>query len=86
MNASVDFMELAEEALKEHGKLRYVVSLLYHEDLAERLRAALALGEITRRNPELMLQRWVRIFRSFDDTMSCWGVAEALAEIACNLP
>ena len=77
---------LVEEALRDHAKLRHIVSLLYHEDMAERLRAALALGEITRRNPELMLQRWVRIFRSFDDTMSCWGVAEALAEIARNLP
>ncbi len=33
-----------------------------------------------------MRQRWERIFRSFDDTMSCWGVAEALSEIARNLP
>jgi hypothetical protein len=33
-----------------------------------------------------MKQRWERIFRAFDDTMSCWGAAEALAEVARNLP
>ncbi len=81
-----DYTGLVEEALRDHGKLRHIVSLLYHENMAERLRAALALGEITRRDPELMRQRWERIFRSFDDTMSCWGVAEALSEIARNLP
>ncbi len=81
-----DYTGLVEEALRDHGKLRHIVSLLYHENMAERLRAALALGEITRRDPELMKQRWERIFRSFDDTMSCWGVAEALSEIARNLP
>jgi hypothetical protein len=86
MNKTPDFTSLVEEALKDHGKLRNIVSLLYHEDMAERLRAALALGEITRRDPELMLQRWQRIFRAFDDTMSCWGVAEALSEIARNMP
>lgn len=86
MNNIPNIAPLVEEALKDHGKLRNIVSLLYHEDMAERLRAALALGEITRRDPELMLQRWQRIFRAFDDTMSCWGVAEALAEIARNMP
>jgi hypothetical protein len=77
---------LVDEVIKDHRKLRNIVSLLYHEDMAERLRAALALGGITRRDPELMQQRWQRIFRSFDDTMSCWGVAEALSEIARNMP
>ncbi len=86
MTSIPDFTSLADEAIKDHGKFRHIVSLLYHEDMVERLRAALALGEITRRDPELMRQRWERIFRSFDDTMSCWGVAEALAEIARNLP
>lgn len=86
MNNIPNIAPLVEEALKDHGKLRNIVSLLYHEDMAERLRAALALGEITRRDPELMQQRWQRIFRAFDDTMSCWGVAEALAEIARNMP
>lgn len=81
-----DFTTLVDETLKDHKKLRHIVSLLYHEDMAERLRAALALGEITRRDPELMKQRWERIFRTFDDTMSCWGVAEALSEIARNMP
>jgi hypothetical protein len=33
-----------------------------------------------------MKQRWERIFGSFDDTMSCWGAAEALGEIAMNMP
>ena len=86
MNNIPDITVLIEEAIKDHRKLRNIMSLLYHEDMAERLRAALALGEITRRDPELMRQRWERIFRSFDDTMSCWGVAEALAEIARNMP
>lgn len=27
-----------------------------------------------------------RIFYAFDDTMSCWGVAEGLGEIARNMP
>lgn len=86
MNNIPNIAPLVEEALKDHRKLRNIVSLLYHEDMAERLRAALALGEITRRDPELMQQRWQRIFRAFDDTMSCWGVAEAMAEIARNMP
>ena len=86
MTNTPDITPLVDEALKDHRKLRNIVSLLYHEDMAERLRAALALGEITRRDPELMQQRWERIFRAFDDTMSCWGVAEALAEIARNMP
>jgi hypothetical protein len=33
-----------------------------------------------------MQRKWERIFRSFDDTMSCWGAAEALGEIARNMP
>src|SRR5512143_1196397 len=86
MNNIPNIAPLVDEALKDHRKLRNIVSLLYHEDMAQRLRAAQALGEITRRDPELMKQRWERIFRSFDDTMSCWGVAEALAEIARNMP
>jgi len=81
-----DFASLVEEALKDHSKLRHIVSLLYSEDMAQRFKAAQALGEITRRDPELMRQRSDRIFRAFDDTMSCWGVAEAMAEIARNLP
>ena len=57
MAETVEITSLVEEALRDHTKLRHIVSLLYHEDMAERLRAALALGEITRRNPALMLQR-----------------------------
>ncbi|MCL5024501.1 MAG: hypothetical protein M1497_14270 [Nitrospirae bacterium] len=77
---------LAEGAIRDHRKLRAIVSLLYGEKMEERLVAAKALGEIARRVPDLMRQRWERIFRAFDDTMSCWGAAEALGEIARNLP
>ncbi len=72
--------------MRDHRKLRNIISLLYDEDMGQRLIAAKALGEIARREPELMKQRWERLFRAFDDTMSCWGVAEALGEIARNLP
>jgi hypothetical protein len=77
---------LVEGALKDHRRLRNIVSLLYDEDMARRFTAAKALGEVARRDPELMKQRWERIFRAFDDTMSCWGAAEALGEVARNLP
>ncbi len=77
---------LVEEAIRDHGRLRNIISLLYDVDLAQRFCAAKALGEIARRAPELMKQKWERIFRAFDDTMSCWGAAEALGEVARNLP
>jgi HEAT repeat protein len=77
---------LIEQALQDHGKIRKIVALLYDEDMTLRFAAAKALGEIARREPELMERRWMRIFKSFDDTMSCWGVAEALGEIAMNMP
>lgn len=83
---TADINSLADEAIKDHGKMRHIVTLLYDEDLTRRFTAAKALGEIARREPELMQRRWERIFRSFDDTMSCWGAAEALGEIARNLP
>jgi hypothetical protein len=86
MNVSGDLNLLVEEVVKDHGKLRNIISLLYDEDITRRFTAAKALGEVARREPELMKQRWERIFRAFDDTMSCWGAAEALAEVARNLP
>ena len=61
-----DFTSLIEEVLKDHGKLRNIVSHLYNEDMAQRFKAAQALGEITRCAPELMRQRSDRIFRAFD--------------------
>jgi hypothetical protein len=82
----VDIHELAEQALQDHGKIRKIVALLYDEDMARRFAAAKALGEIAQREPELMERRWMRIFKSFDDTMSCWSAAEALGEIALNMP
>ncbi len=83
---TADINLLADEAIKDHGKMRNIITLLYDEDLMRRFTAAKALGEIAKRDPELMQRRWERIFRSFDDTMSCCGAAEALGEIARNLP
>jgi HEAT repeat protein len=83
---SVDTHVLVDEAIKDHRKIRNIVSLLYDEDITRRFTAVKALGEVAKREPELMKQRWERIFRSFDDTMSCWGAAEALGEIARNMP
>ncbi len=78
--------QLADEAIKQPSKIRQIVSLLYNDDMERRFCAVKALGEIAKRDPTLMSQRWERIFRSFDDTMSCWGAAEALGEIARNMP
>jgi len=86
MMNSADVHMLADGAIKDHGKIRNIVSLLYDDDLSRRFVAVKALGEIARREPELMGRRWERIFHTFDDTMSCWGAAEALGEIARNLP
>ncbi|HET6364160.1 MAG TPA: hypothetical protein VFG02_03855 [Nitrospirota bacterium] len=83
---SLDINLMVDEAVKDHAKIRKIVSFLYDEDMTRRLTAAKALGELARREPELMQQRWERIFRSFDDTMSCWGAAEALGELARNMP
>jgi len=82
----LDVNLMVDEAVKDHTKIRKIVSLLYDEDMTRRLTAARALGELAKREPELMQQRWERIFRSFDDTMSCWGAAEALGELARNMP
>ncbi len=54
--------------------------------MENRLLGAKALGEIARIEPEIIRKRWNRIFYAFDDTMSCWGAAEALGEIGRNLP
>jgi hypothetical protein len=66
--------------------VREIIAGLYSADMESRFDAARKLGELARDNPETVLRVWTRIFYSFDDTMSCWGVAEALGEIARNLP
>ncbi len=81
-----DIPSMVDEVISNRGKLGSITSLLYHEDMGQRLIAARTLGEIAKRDPELIKQRWERIFRAFDDTMSCWGAAEALGEIGRNLP
>jgi HEAT repeat protein len=83
---SLDAGRLADEAIKHPPKIRQIVSLLYNDDIERRFVAVQALGAIARREPELMNWRWERIFHSFDDTMSCWGAAEAIGEIARNMP
>ncbi|MEK6672811.1 MAG: DVU0298 family protein [Nitrospirota bacterium] len=75
-----------EQAIHDRKKLRSLVSLLYDIDVRKRFFAAKALGEIARTNPEIINQIWRRISSAFDDTMSCWGVAEGLGEIARNQP
>ncbi len=82
----LDINVMVEEAIKDHTKIRKIVSLLYEEDMTRRLTAVKALGALAKRDPALMQQRWERIFRFFDDTMSCWGAAEALGEMARNMP
>ncbi len=77
---------LVEEALKDHQKIKRIISLLYDQEMEKRLLGAKALGEIARIEPEVIKKRWNRIFYAFDDTMSCWGAAEALGEIGRNLP
>ncbi len=81
-----DIPSAVDAVIANHKKLGSITSLLYHEDMGQRLIAAKALGEIAKREPELIRQRWQRIFGAFDDTMSCWGAAEALGEIGRNLP
>lgn len=81
-----DLASIVDEAIKDRTKLRSLISLLYDSDLERRFTAARALGEIARIKPELINQIWRRISSAFDDTMSCWGVAEGLGEIARNQP
>ncbi len=70
---SLDAVKLADDAIQNPAKVRHIVSLLYNDDMERRFCAVKALGEIARRDPALMSQKWERIFRSFDDTMSCRG-------------
>lgn len=81
-----DLSLLVDEVVKDNKKLRNVISLLYDSDMEKRFLGAKALGEIAKIRPELIKHRWGRIFYAFDDTMSCWGVAEGLGEIARNIP
>lgn len=81
-----DLKSLVDGAIKNHQKLRQITSFLYDVDIEHRFIAAKALGEIARIKPEIIKKRWKRIFYAFDDTMSCWGVAEGLGEIGRNMP
>lgn len=78
--------DLVNDAIRDHRNLKKVTSLLYDANMENRLLGALAIGEIARRSPEIIKKRWNRIFYAFDDTMSCWGAAEALGEIGRNIP
>lgn len=77
---------MVEEAIKDRRKLKKLISGLYALDMERRFNSAKALGMISRVRPEFINQRWHRLFYAFDDTMSCWGVAEGLGEIARNMP
>lgn len=78
--------DLVDGAIRDHRNLKKLISLLYDSDIRNRLLGAKAIGEIAKRSPEIIKKRWNRIFYAFDDTMSCWGAAEALGEIGRNLP
>lgn len=77
---------LVDDVLRDHRKLKRVISFLYDADMRNRLLGALTIGEIAKKSPEIIKKRWNRIFYAFDDTMSCWGAAEALGEIGRNIP
>lgn len=77
---------LVNDALRDHRNLKRIISLLYDVEMENRLLGAKALGELAKRDPESIKKRWNRIFYAFDDTMSCWGAAEALGEIGRNIP
>lgn len=66
--------------------IRDIVAGLYGVDMQKRFDAALALGRLARDDPDTVMRVWNRIFYAFDDTMSCWGAAEGLGEIARNMP
>jgi hypothetical protein len=77
---------LVQDVLLDNKKLKHVLALLYDTDMEKRFSAARALGEIGARNPSLIEHKWRRIYAACDDTMSCWGVGEALGEIARAMP
>lgn len=77
---------LVEEAIKDRSRVRKIISLLYNADMEVRFLGAKALGEVAKARPEFIRQVWGRILNATDDTMSCWGVAEGLGEIARNMP
>ena len=54
--------------------------------MQKRFDAAMALGRLAKDDPDAVMRVWNRIFYAFDDTMSCWGAAEGLGEIARNMP
>jgi len=66
--------------------IRDIVAGLYGVDMQKRFEAALALGRLAKEDPDAVMRVWNRIFYAFDDTMSCWGAAEGLGEIARNMP
>ncbi|NJD55856.1 MAG: hypothetical protein FIA94_05550 [Nitrospirae bacterium] len=66
--------------------IKAIVAGLYGVDMQKRFEAALALGRLANDDPDAVMRVWNRIFYAFDDTMSCWGAAEGLGEIARNMP
>ncbi len=79
-------VSLVDAVIRDHRNIKRVIALLYDASMENRLLGALAIGEIAKRSPEIIKKRWNRIFYAFDDTMSCWGAAEALGEIGRNVP
>ncbi|NJD57057.1 MAG: hypothetical protein FIA94_11730 [Nitrospirae bacterium] len=67
-------------------RLRQIIGGLYGVDMQKRFESAHALGLIAKDDPDTIEKTWNRLFYALDDTMSCWGVAEGLGEIARNLP
>jgi hypothetical protein len=86
--SGVNDMEAAPADKKTAGwkHLRQIIGGLYGVDMQKRFESAKALGRIAKDDPDTIEKTWNRIFYAFDDTMSCWGVAEGLGEIARNLP
>ena len=70
----------------ERSSIRDIVAGLYGVDMQKRFDAAMALGRLAKDDPDAVTRVWNRIFYAFDDTMSCWGAAEGLGEIARNMP
>ncbi len=68
------------------GHIMGMVAGLYGVDMQKRFEAALSLGRLAKDYPDKIMRLWTRIFYAFDETMSCWGAAEGLGEIARNLP